>query len=171
MTDSKNLPVLHLSAQSFGVPITLAQRLQIEPLAKVRQLMTAGGEKSFIMEALLEVDDESVSLAGFALGQRVFSLQWAHGVLSEWRAMRLPGQVNAEKILRDVQLVYWPTGVINAALPKGWQLFEAGNHRELRFQQKVIVLVDYADAVRWKGAAVLENHQDGYRLLIESIEQ
>ena len=155
------LPLLRLSPASLGASLSLAQRLsfahQDDP----------GAPRT--LEALLEIDSDAVRLAGLALGQRVFTLQWDGEVLEEQRAPQVPAQLQASQVLRDLQLVYWPAEAVRAALPPDWTLEEGARTRALLSGGRVRVQVRYDSEPRWSGRVELDNHSERYRLAIESV--
>lgn len=154
------LPALGLAPATFGPPVSLTQRLSFAHDAD------PGGPRS--IEALLEVDAAELRLAGFALGQRVFTLQWDGVTLEEQRDVRLPEQLQSRQVLRDVQLVYWPAEAVRSVLPPGWTLEEAPGRRALREEGREWVTVRYDGEPRWAGRTELINRAEHYRLTIES---
>ncbi len=157
------LPRPELSPASFNGTVSLTQRLSFE---------RTGSKPSPIqvIEAMLEIDGSDVRLAGFALGQRILTLHWDGHALTSERHPQLPQTVDAERVLRDVQYVYWPVAAIKAVLPQDWSLDEEVGMRTLRYRGKPMLLVHYNDELRWQGRAELDNRLEGYRLTIESAE-
>ncbi|MCP3140993.1 DUF3261 domain-containing protein [Pyxidicoccus xibeiensis] len=154
------LPVLGLSPASFGTSVDLTQRLSFAHDAD------PDGPRS--LEALVEIDPAALRLAGFALGQRVFTLRWDGTALDEERDPRLPAQFQSRQVLRDVQLVYWPAEAVRAALPPGWTLEEGPGRRVLLQGGREWLTVRYGGEPRWVGRAELVNLAEHYRLTIES---
>ena len=160
------VPVLHLAPAALGQNLDLVQRLTIKKLPDAARSSLGGSEHS--LDALLQIDQSSVKLAAFALGQRVLTLSWDGRRLDSSRHPLLPVAVGSEDVLRDIQLVYWPSESIRQALPEGWTVSDAGSTRTLYFQQSVEVLVTYSATPPWTGRAELDNRAEGYSLLIES---
>lgn len=157
------VPAFRLAPADFRNSVSLAQRLRFEardPRVEARSL-----------DAVLEIDVEGVRLAGLALGQRILSLDWDGRELKSERHPALPAAVNGEHVLRDVQLVYWPTTVLRRALPEGWTLADDGAVRTLSERGDPVAVVRYAGEPRWQGRAELDNRREGYRLIIESTVQ
>ncbi len=125
-----------------------------------------GGARS--LEALLEIDAEQLRLAGFALGQRMFTLLWDGARLNEERGPHVPKQLEADRVLRDIQLVYWPAESVRASLPPGWELDDAPGRRALISGGREWVRVRYDGEPRWVGRTELINEAEHYRLTIES---
>jgi hypothetical protein len=157
------LPLPELSPASFNGTVSLTQRLSFE---------RTGGQSgpSQVIEAMLEIDDSDVRLAGFALGQRILTLHWDGHALNSERHPQLPQTVDAGRVLRDVQYAYWPTAAIKSVLPQDWSLDDEAGVRTLRYRGKPMLLVHYSVEPRWQGRAELDNRLEGYRLTIESAE-
>ena len=156
------LPSIALAPASLGLELALAQRLTIthehgEPTAPVP------------LEALLEVDAHSVRLVALALAQRVLTLEWdGHGLRSS-RHGKLPTQIQAAHVLRDVQLAYWPAEALRAALPPGWTIEESPRRRMLLAAGVPRMTLDYSNDLRWQGRVDIVNLAESYRLRIESL--
>jgi len=162
------LPLLHLAPTDFGRTISLAQRLTVLQLPR-SAAEEAPREQS--LDAQLEIEPTELRLAAFALNQRVLSLRWDGRELTQTRHPLLPRGVDAERVLRDVQLTYWPLASVQAALPAGWTAEDGSAWRELRLNGQTQVRIDYAGQPRWQGRADLDNRAEGYRLAIESAQQ
>lgn len=159
-----SLPALRLSPASFGGSLSVVQRLTVQQLPAAARRPPP--EQS--LEGQLEIEPGELRLAAFALNQRVLMLRWDGLALQTQRHALLPAEVDAERVLRDVQLVYWPLAAVAAALPPGWTVADAHSQRRLSFGDQVQVLIDYAGLPRWQGRAELDNRREGYRLTIES---
>ncbi|MFC4160468.1 DUF3261 domain-containing protein [Chitinimonas lacunae] len=162
-TPSDPLPRPTLAPAEFGASVSLAQRLSVERLD--------GQGAARVLDALLEIDANSVRLVGLALGQRVLRLEWDGRQLQSERHPLLPGEVDPARVLRDVQLAYWPTAALKAALPPGWTLLDNGRERQLLQGRAIGLIVRYPGEPRWQGRVELENRLEGYRLSIESLPQ
>ena len=78
----------------------------------------------------------------------------------------LPAALDGERVLTDLQLVYWPMAAISAALPAGWTLAEESGRRLLRKDDAVVATVEYLQPLHTR----LRQHALGYTLDIESSE-
>lgn len=165
-----SVPALRLAPAAFSgaVPLSLSQRLTVTPLPAVSQDGISPPAKN--LDALLEISPDQVQLAGFALGQRILTVSWDGQSLTSSRHALLPKEVDEQRVLRDVQLVYWPTAAIQAALPAGWKLSEEGSIRTLTLGQQTAITIRYHATPRWAGQAELENTLEHYRLVIDSKE-
>ncbi len=162
------LPALRLAPADFGQTISLAQRLTVLQLPR-SAAEEAPHEQS--LDAQLEIEPAELRLAAFALNQRVLSLRWDGRDLTQTRHPLLPRAVDAARVLRDVQLAYWPLASLQSALPAGWTAEDGSSWRELRLNGQTQLRIDYAGQPRWKGRADLDNRAEGYRLAIESAVQ
>ena len=68
--------------------------------------------------------------------------------------------LDPQRILDDVQLVYWPADAERAALPRGWTLADTPRQRSLRQGREPVVQVDYHP----DGSVRLEHRRLGYVL-------
>ncbi len=163
------VPVLHLAPCALNQDLNLVQRLTIKKLPDAARVFVSGTEHS--LDALLQIDQSSLKLAAFALGQRVLTLSWDGQHLDSSRHALLPVAIDSEAVLRDIQLVYWPAPSIQQALPAHWTIAETGRTRTLSYDQVPEVVVNYSAAPAWTGRAQLDNLAEGYSLEIESSVQ
>lgn len=147
------VPLLRLSPAALGQPLALQQRLTVDAQGRRQQL-----------EVGLEADAQAVRLAVLDLGQTVARLEWDGRQLTEARAAGWPDAVRGERILSDLQLVYWPADAIRAALPAGWTFSVQPGERSLRLGERAVVQVRYPAT----DAAELENLVERYRIRIDS---
>jgi len=146
-------PMLRLLPAALGHDLALQQRLTI----------IAQGQTHHA-DVMLEVDKELVRLNLISLGRTGTRLTWDGTQLDETRAPWWPDSVRGDRILNDLQLVYWPVATIRAALPSGWTLDEQHERRVLRQNGQAIATIEYASSTE----TYFSHELDGYRLLIES---
>ncbi|WP_179958151.1 DUF3261 domain-containing protein [Chitinimonas arctica] len=158
------LPDLRLPPAAFGHSVGLAQRLTLTRPGKDNDAQQS-------LDVLLEIDPAKVKLAAFALNQRILTLDWDGTRLHSERHPRLPAEVDAERVLRDLQWALWPAEAIRAGLPAGWTLEDSAGQRVLRHAGQVQLRIGYSGTPRWQGKLELHNLLQGYRLGIESTEQ
>lgn len=134
-------------------------------LALQQQLRFSFGTEQRTVDALLEVNADSVKLVVQALGQSAMRLSWDGHRLDQQRAAWLPAALRGERVLSDLQLTYWPTEAIRAALPMGWQLIEEGNERQLRQGDQLV------ETVRFTAPDHIEivQHRENFRMSIVSV--
>ena len=148
-------PMLRLSPSALPQPLSLQQRLTF-----------THGKRHDVVDAMVESDADGTRLVIHAQGQVALRLDWDGKVLKQQRAPWLPAALDGERVLTDLQLVYWPVAAISAALPAGWTLSEIGDRRELHKDGAVVATVEYPQPLH----ARLEQRALGYVLDIESSE-
>ncbi|PQA78889.1 DUF3261 domain-containing protein [Rhodoferax sp. TS-BS-61-7] len=163
---SRTVPELRLSPQTLGTPLSLAQHLSVSRIAPGAGGM---GLPQTELEALLEMDAQSLRLAVITMGQRVLTVQWDGERLQATRNEHVPAAIDAVHVLRDIQLLYWPAEAIRAQLPAAWSIDDTAGLRTLRYSGQAQVEIVYSDARRWVGQATLSNYLEGYRMRIDSV--
>ncbi len=148
-------PALRLPPSALPRPLSLQQRLTF-----------VHGERRETVDAMVESDGAGTRLVIHAQSQVALRLDWDGKDLMQQRAPWLPAALDGERVLTDLQLVYWPLAAISAALPQGWTLAEEGGRRVLRKGDGVVATVEYPQPRR----ARLEQRALGYTLDIESSE-
>jgi hypothetical protein len=152
------LPALRLPPAALGgARYALSQRLSVtrldRPDARPQQV-----------DVQLQLDASGLLLAGFAFGQRVLLMQWDGVDLQVQRHPHLPAEVDTDRMLRDLCLVFWPAEAVRAALPEGWT-WGATTEGDVLQQGDVARLTVRRGA---PGVVEITNPTEGYRLLIES---
>ncbi len=148
-------PALRLPPSALPQPLSLQQRLSF-----------VHGQRRETVDAMVESDAGGTRLVIHAQGRVALRVDWDGTNLKQQRAPWLPAALDGERVLTDLQLVYWPLAAISAALPPGWTLAEAGGRRMLRKGDEVVATVDYPQPLH----ARLEQRALGYTLDIESSE-
>ncbi|QIY81741.1 DUF3261 domain-containing protein [Chromobacterium violaceum] len=159
---SASLPAISLTPASLGEDLSLTQRLSPGPLE------ARHGQASPPLDVQLEVADGMLRLAGLALGQRILTLSWDGKALQSQRSPLLPSSVDEARIVRDIQLAYWPLSALRAVLPPGWTLDEENGARVLRQNGEEALRVTSQASPAWRGHSELTNRREGYRLSIDS---
>jgi len=141
-------------------------------LSVTQALVFSKGASRFESLAALEVNAESVSLAGLGpLGNRMLALRWDGKKLEKESDPGLPPGLPLELILRDVQLAFWPAAAVRAAIAaKGWTLEDEGMQRTLRQGGVEVVRIRYGAADRWHSDVIFEHLSLGYRLDIRAVK-
>jgi hypothetical protein len=150
---ARETPQLRLAPALLGHPLNLLQHLTLQAPGRDQQL-----------DVLLEADAQLVQLGVVAMGQVAARLAWDGSTLTEERAPWLPQAVSGTRILSDLQLTLWPAAAIQAALPPGWTLDEAGDVRTLSQDGDVVtVITRVAPSV-----VELDQRREHFKLKIES---
>lgn len=150
-----SIPVLRLPPSALPGTLALQQRLAFRH-----------GDRHDTVDALVENDAGNTRLVIHAQGRVALRLEWDGKQLTQKRAPWLPAALDGERVLSDLQLVFWPIDAIAASLPAGWSLREEGGRRVLRQREAIIATVDYPQPLQ----ARLEQHALGYTLDISSSE-
>lgn len=155
------LPSLRLPPAALGnARFALSQRLSVTRL----DMPDAPPQR---VDVQLQLDASGLLLAAFAYGQRVLLMQWDGQELGVQRHAMLPAEVDANRMLRDLCLTYWPAEAVRAALPEGWTWVSTAAGQELQQLGQARLVI------RRPGANIVEivNLSEGYQLLIESQAQ
>lgn len=155
------LPPLRLPPSQLGGEFSLSQRLSV-------QRLDAPQAAPQVVDVQLELDRDLLNLAGFAVGQRVLRVSWNGQDLQVVRHPRLPPEVDVERMLRDMTLVYWPAQAIRAALPAGWTLEEGAAQRRLLQAGQLRLSLSWQGELAADSRIEILNPTEHYRLIIES---
>ena len=144
---------LRLPPASLGHDLMLQQRVTVTAMGRSQQ-----------MDVAVEADAEAVRFAVLDLGQTVARLEWDGHDLKETRPAGWPAVVTGQRVLGDLQMVYWPADAIRGALPQGWTLQADEQGRTVRSLKEIVLRVRYPSP----GTAELENVQGGYQLRMDA---
>jgi len=143
---------LRLSPASLGGDLALQQRVTVTAMGRSQQ-----------MDVAVEADADSVRFAVLDLGQTVARLEWDGHAMKETRPAGWPAVVTGQRVLGDLQMVYWPADAIRSALPEGWSLQADEQGRTVRSLKDIVMRVRYPSP----GTAELENIPGGYSLRMD----
>ena len=146
-------PQLRLAPALLGHPLNLQQHLTLQAPGREQQL-----------DVLLEADAQHVQLGVVAMGQVAARLDWDGVTLTESAAPWWPQAVSGARILSDLQLTLWPVAAIQAALPAGWRLVEAGDVRTLSEGADVVAVITRSGPQ----VVELDQRREHFKLKIES---
>ena len=152
-TASRAAPQLQLAPALLGHALDLQQHITV---------VAPGHEQA--IDVLLEADAEHVQLGVVAMGQVAARLNWDGTTLTETKAPWWPQAVSGARILSDLQLTLWPVDAIQAALPPGWRLAEAGAVRTLTQDGDVVTVITHTSAQ----VVELDQRREHFHLTIES---
>ncbi len=154
------LPAFRVAPADFGAPLQLVQRLQVLQLSE-----NPRAPKERQLDTLLQLDAEALRLAALALNQRVLTLVWDGRELQVQRHPMLPAEVDPERVLRDIALVFAPLVALRQGLGPEWGLSESDTRRELRLNGELQLVVHY---LQGREQVEIDNRAERYRLRIES---
>lgn len=147
----EELPRLRLAPSALPGGMAAQQRLDFEHRGERR-----------VVDALVEVDAQAVRVVIHAQGLVALRMNWDGSTLTQTRADGLPPQLSAERVLTDLQLVYWPVDSVAAALPAPWTF---SRDRVLARGDEVVARVEHVSETR----RILHQRRQGYVLRIESV--
>jgi len=157
-----SLPALRLAPRLLDdVPLDLVQRLSVQRLDGGK-----GPEQN--VDVLLSLSSQALRLAGFALNQRVLMMVWDGAELKVQRHFMLPAEVDTDRMLRDLTLVFWPVSAIQQALPAPWHLRQEGRERWLSRDGETVLKIQIEGDWRRSATVLLRNDLEHYALRIES---
>jgi hypothetical protein len=131
----------------------------------------AFGPRDMTMNCVVTVKNGTMTVVGLsAMGLRVFTIRYDGATTSVDNTLPVPAQLTPERLLADLQLVYWPLQtLIEPMRTAGWELSEpAPGTRRLRRADRVVAEVHYNGTDPWQGRSWLVNLEHGYTLNIES---
>ena len=150
-----------LSPASLGASVRAAQQIRAEADGAVWRF-----------QAVLEVSPERLTLVGLSgFDRRVLTVRYDGAEFAEETDSLVPAGLSGAQILQDLQLIYWPTTAIAAALPAGFRLEESGGERRLLRDGSVVVRIRCAEPIRLRGRCEYEALDGGRRLAIDSRDE
>ena len=144
----------------------------IGPARRIVQQITAiwAGRQDTLL-CVLELDKQHIAVAGLSNeGISLFNLNYDGKKMAMDKSPLLPDSVSPERIIKDLQLVYWPLAEMQKILPLQWRLDADKQHRRLTFNNEPRVDVDYHQPdASWPKTVTLTNHRYHYQLHIKTI--
>jgi hypothetical protein len=138
----------------------------------VNQVVRAAyGARELTFNCVVTVKNRSMTLVGLnALGVRLFTVRYDGTRVEAETAPAMQGPLMPERLLADLQLVFWPLASLDKSLRDGgWQLSEPSSGiRRLRRGEHLVAEVHYASVDAWSGRSWLVNFEHGYSLQIDS---
>ncbi|MGQ0700024.1 MAG: DUF3261 domain-containing protein [Panacagrimonas sp.] len=131
----------------------------------------AFGQQDVAFQCVVNVSPELLTLVGLsAQGQRLFGLRHDGNTLTAESSPQAPSQLDARRVLADLQLALWPLAALQQALANtSWQVAEpTPATRRLRRDGRLVAEVHYGNADPWRGRFWLSNFEFGYSLTVES---
>jgi hypothetical protein len=153
-----------LAPASLGATRTVNQVLRV-----------AFGERESTLNCVVAVDAKQLTIVGTtALGMRVFTVKHDGAKIEASVQPGAPATLPPERLLNDVQFVYWPLSALQSAMrATEWQVSEpVSGTRRLRRGDKIVAEAHFANEAgaseAWNGRAWLVNLEFGYTLQIDS---
>jgi hypothetical protein len=160
------------STSDFDPDELIPMASPLDPARRIVQQITAvWPDRQETLLCVLELDKQHIAIAGLSNdGISLFNLNYDGKTLSLDKSPLLPDSFTPERIIKDLQLVYWPQAELQKILPRQWRLEADNHHRRLYYNNERRVDVDYLqpDAI-WVKSATLNNHRLHYQLHIKTI--
>jgi hypothetical protein len=131
----------------------------------------AFGSRELTINCVVTVKDGSMTLVGMnSLGPRLFTIRYDGKAVHSEIAPPLQGALVPERLLADMQLVFWPFASLEKPLQEaGWTLSEpAPGLRRLRYGDRLIAEAHYGGDDPWSARSWFVNFEHGYSLQIDS---
>lgn len=169
--------LLQACALAPAPPASLPLLQSLSPAAlgqsrRSRQIVHAAfGEREATLQCVLSVDAQRIGVIGLtATGQRLFGLDYDGSRSTVDASAMLPAQIPPERLLTDLQLVYWPLAAWQAATAgSAWRVSETvPGTRRLHYHERLVAEVHYAGGDPWNGRVWLSNFQFGYALTVDA---
>lgn len=163
------VPIVQLAPSDLGREVSVQQQLSIERYLPAQSDNTMVNRNSHFLQAVLNVNNHELNLVALAYGVRVMTFMWDGQRYTEERHPMLPKEVDAQHIVRDIQLTYWPLLALVKHFPAEWHLMEQDNKRVLSKNGITMVVIQYSNMQdKFNGTADLENMAERYHLHIAS---
>lgn len=123
-------------------------------------------------EAMITADKKGMKIAVMAMGMKVWNIDFDGMVITEERSEHLPEALEAQYMVRDIALAYWPSRDLKTQL-NDWILIENEQTRLIYApgEENPIISIEYrkgAAPLSGDGEVIFENHLHHYRLTIQS---
>lgn len=146
----------HLTA----IPADMAQQVRFEHKGKAQELLVQ-----------LQFSPSSEIMVGLApLGQSLFTLRYDGNTLVSEHSVLLSGGFRGDYLMAIQQLVYWPTAMVQQAIPSAAvRDFRCQQHycRELTINGKILVSIHYTQTPSWLSPATVELPDADVRLTLQ----
>ncbi|MCF6259900.1 MAG: DUF3261 domain-containing protein [Gammaproteobacteria bacterium] len=153
------------------------QDFQLLPPDTIKQSVTvllkldsSQGEVSYHREAVLNVDAERIYLVILGpLGQRLATLDFDGQRLTVDRSSPIPFDASLEKLLGELQMIFWPLTALNAGeWNQDWFFDEKKNIRLVYHKQKLVAEIHRHSPSPWNGSFHYNSKISDYHLSIHS---
>lgn len=156
------LPILSRLPQNFQA----YQQLYVETDKKYTNTKNAS------FEAVINADKNNMMIAVMAMGIKVWNINFDGIVITEERAEHVPEALQAQYLIRDIALAYWPKADLQDQL-KDWTILEDNNKRLIYAQGQTVpaILITYskgASPLNPDGQIKYENYLFHYNIIIDS---
>lgn len=130
----------------------------------------AVGSRETTLNCIVRIEGNEMTVLGLnAIGVRLFTIHFDGRNVRTEQALAMPEQLTADRLLADLQFVFWPAAALREPLAHaGWQMSDAAGTRRLRRDGRLVAEAHYAGDDPWTGRSWLVNLEYGYSLQIDS---
>ena len=173
------LPIILIGCSSIEPMHNSSESTEVIPMAppfgpprQIIQKITAprsNQQKSFI--CVLELSKDRIAIAGLSEeGMSLFNLSYDGKSLVSDKSPLLTTAFFPEFIIKDLQLIFWPTTELQKILPDQWHIESDKLSRRLYYKDEIKVSIDvFQPDERWAKLVKLTNHNYLYQLEINTL--
>ena len=128
------------------------------------------GTREATLTCVVTVKGSEMTVVGLnAMGIRLFTVRYDGQTVQAEQGLPIPEQLTPERLLADLQFVFWPVDALRAPLAEdGWEINDAPGTRRLRRDGRLVAEAHYASDDPWSGRSWLVNFEYGYSMQIDS---
>lgn len=137
-----------------------------------QRLRAAFSDREVSVDCVVKVSAGHLTVIGLVPGgPRMFSVDFDGQQVSTQKSADMPGDLEPQLLLDDLQLTLWPLPALQRALAHSrWTVSEPDERtRRLARDRKLIAEVHYASSDPWSGRTWLVNFERGYSITIDSV--
>ena len=128
------------------------------------------GETFFEANGQLKSDNHSVSLTFTSNNQVIWLIDYNGETINEVRTSEIPDELQAQDMLRDIALSFWPQSAISRQLKNNQLLQTEFERRVIDSNEKPLIQVSYlmgASISTPNGRIVVDNFAEDYQLILD----
>lgn len=128
------------------------------------------GETLFEASGQLKSDNRSVSLTFTSNNQVIWLIDYNGETINEVRTSEIPDELQAQDMLRDIALSFWPQSAISRQLKNNQLLQTEFERRVIDSNEKPLIQVSYlmgASISTPNGRIVVDNFAEDYQLILD----
>ena len=173
----RNLTVVEI-ANDVSIDLAIEGSLPGNRVVTQKVIATHNGEEHQLL-AQIEIENDTLTMVGLsALGNRLFSVIYANGELTQQSSPLIIRTIAAEYMLADFLLCYWSIDLLETRLAATTlrvqqDLFENGKRTFYRGDfypgAKAVIEIDYQYKDPWQGRVTYHHIERDYTLVIETL--
>lgn len=165
-------------ASDVSIDLVIEGSLPSNRVVTQKVLVTHNGEEHQLL-AQIEIENDTLTMIGLsALGNRLFSVIYANGELTQQSSPLITRAIAPEYMLADFLLCYWSIDLLEARLAGTTlrvqqDLAENGKRTFYRGAfypgAKAVIKIDYQYKDPWQGRVTYHHIERNYTLVIETL--